>query len=96
MSVINLEVVKSYLRVTQDSDDGLLQMLLDGAESEAVKCMNRTGLPLTPEGLVEPNVVVGICILVKSQYDSDKPGDMDVFKSRAVSLFDYDRPVIGI
>jgi len=41
MSVIDLAVAKSYLDVIHDDDDEKLQMLLDGAEDEALQFMDR-------------------------------------------------------
>lgn len=45
MSVVVLADVKAHLRVTHTSDDGYLQQLLDGAESEALQFLDRDSLP---------------------------------------------------
>jgi hypothetical protein len=42
MSVIELADAKAFLDVIHSGDDGKLQMLLDGAEQEALDFMNRT------------------------------------------------------
>ena len=41
MSVIGLEQVKAFLDVTQDYDDVKIQMLIDAAEDEAKKYLDR-------------------------------------------------------
>lgn len=86
MSVIALATVKAYCRVTHSSDDGLLQDLLDGAEAEAMRFMNRSELPGSPYGLpedsssepdiaseasVSPDVVVAVALLVACEYEAD-------------------------
>jgi hypothetical protein len=48
MSVINLELVKQDLRVTHDSDNNLLQVLLNASEDEALRFLGRTELPTLP------------------------------------------------
>lgn len=49
MSIISLATVKAALRVTHSSDDALLQALIDGAEQEAMRYLNRTELPTLPQ-----------------------------------------------
>lgn len=53
MSAISLQDVRAYLRVTQQSDDVLLQLLLDDAEDEALEYLNRTTLPRKGETIRE-------------------------------------------
>lgn len=48
MSQITLEQAKRYLRVFHSADDDLLQDLIDGAEQEACRFLNRTNLPTLP------------------------------------------------
>lgn len=45
MSVVLLEEVKRFLRVTHNSDDFLLQQQLDDAENEALTFMDRDSMP---------------------------------------------------
>ena len=86
MSVIALATVKSYLRVTHTSDDALLEILLDGAEAEALRYMNRDELPglpyalpedsssepdITTEPDVAADVVVAVALLVACEYEAD-------------------------
>lgn len=49
MSVIAIEDVKRYLRVPHGYDDLLLQMLIDSAEEEAIRYLNRETLPRVGE-----------------------------------------------
>lgn len=86
MSVIALATVKSFLRVTHDSDDALLQTLLDGAEMEAMRFLNRSELPgaayslpedsssepdVDTETAVAADVVIAVAILVQMDYEAD-------------------------
>lgn len=48
MSQVTVEEVKRYLRVTQASDDVLLQELIDAAEQEICRYLNRSELPTLP------------------------------------------------
>ncbi len=48
MSFITLIDVKAALRVTHNSDDGLLQRLIDSAETECKRFTGRTELPTLP------------------------------------------------
>ena len=97
MSVIALATVKSYLRVTHTSDDTLLQTLLDGAEAEAMRYMNRTELPgapydlpedsstepdITTESAVFPDVVTGVCLLVMADYEA-APDERETLRKAA-------------
>jgi hypothetical protein len=48
MSAITLATLKSYLGVIGTGDDPLLQTLLDSAEQEACRFLNRENLPTLP------------------------------------------------
>jgi hypothetical protein len=48
MSYITVDQVKLDLRVTQNSDDALLQIYLDGAEDYVKRFLNRDELPTLP------------------------------------------------
>lgn len=110
MSVISLATVKAYIRVTQSSDDGLLQMLLDGAETEALRYMNRTELPgatytlpedsssepdITTEPEVAADVVVAVAMLTRLQYDSLDPDDAAKWRNVAERLLQPYRTEMG-
>lgn len=45
MSYVKVDQVKAYLRVIHNADDALLQVLIDGAEDEALQFMDRAELP---------------------------------------------------
>lgn len=49
MSVIQLSDVKALLRYTHDSDDAMLQNLINAAESELCRFLNRKQLPTLPQ-----------------------------------------------
>ncbi|OZI64614.1 head-tail connector protein [Bordetella genomosp. 4] len=81
MSVIPLATAKQFLDVIHGADDGKLQMLLDGAEEEAVQYMNRanfegpwTGFEPKPDATgaetLPPSVVVGILLLLQGVYQA--------------------------
>lgn len=97
MSVIALATVKAYCRVTHTGDDGLLQDLLDGAEAEAMRYMNRSELPgspydlpedsssepdVTSESSVFPDVVIAVALLVSCEYDA-APDDREKLRKAA-------------
>ena len=109
MSVIALATVKAYLRVTHTSDDGLLQSLLDGAEDEALRILNRSEFPTSDyslpedsssepdvdtETLIAPSVVVGVCLLVKVDYDA-APEEIEMLRKAAEIKLQPYRTEIG-
>lgn len=53
MSTVKIESVRAFLRVTHDSDDGLLQELIDGAEDEALHFLDRDLLPRRNEAAID-------------------------------------------
>jgi hypothetical protein len=48
MSQITLAEVKQYLRVIHSADNDLIQTLIDSAEDEACRFLNRENLPTLP------------------------------------------------
>jgi hypothetical protein len=48
MSQITLQETKKYLRVIHSADDDLIQTLIDSAEDEACRFLNRDNLPTLP------------------------------------------------
>ena len=104
MSVIALATVKQYLRVTHSLDDGLLQTLLEGAEAEAMRYMNRSELPglpydlpedsssepdITTETLVAPDVVIAVALLVACEYEAAPDERETLRKAAEVKLTPY-------
>jgi hypothetical protein len=89
--VIDLQVVKERLHVVHDSDDAALQQMLDAAEDEAVRYLNRSHLPTLPQDYptsegeeeepssddpVAPSVIEGVCLLVQAGYDAPTAAEM--------------------
>lgn len=48
MSAVTVEEIRAFLRIIHTDDDDLLQILIDGAEDEAKRFVNRTQLPTLP------------------------------------------------
>lgn len=110
MAVIALTTVKQYIRVTHNSDDALLGILLDGAEQEAMRYMNRSELPgvvyalpedsssepdITTEPAIAADVVVAVSMLVRLQYDALDPDDAMKWRRAAETLLQPYRTEIG-
>lgn len=77
MSTISIDIAKNYLDVIHSGDDAKLQMLLDGAEDEAMQFMNRTDLTewdsdlvIASEYSMPPGVMVGIVLLLQASYQA--------------------------
>jgi hypothetical protein len=107
--VIALASIKAYLRVTHSSDDTLLQMLLDGAEDEALRFMNRSEFPGLPYDLPEdsssepdidtetgiaPSVIVGVALLVACEYEA-APDERQALRAAAECKLQPYRTEIG-
>lgn len=106
MSAIDLAVIKRDLRVTHDADDVLLQELLDAAEVEARRFLDRDALPLMGEldseevssdaGLVEPDVRVAVTLLVRSKYDAATALEIGHLRQGAETLLMPYRQGLGV
>jgi len=110
VSVIALADVKAALRVIHSADDALLQNLLDSAEDEALRFLNRDQLPTLPldypeesssedipssEDPIAPSVFTAVVILVKIDYEA-APGEIETLRRAAeVKLQPY-RTQMGI
>lgn len=93
MSRIPLADAKAFLDVIHDADDAKLQMLLDGAEDEALQFMNRTRFGVDcdaddssapPEGeeSIPPSVKVGVLLLLQASYQAT-PDDAEKLRRAA-------------
>lgn len=95
MSVVSLAEAKAFLDVIHSGDDAKLQMLLNGAEAEALQFMNRTTFsgvcPLPGEtGMTEvedPDVIgdsarVAVLLLLQATYQST-PDDAEMLRRAA-------------
>ena len=77
MSVIDLQIAKSYLDIIHSADDVKLQLLLDGAEDEAAQFMNRSNLiewdsdiEIDSDYLMPKSVVIGVMLLLQGNYQA--------------------------
>lgn len=91
MSFIHLCDAKSFLYVIHSDDDIKLQLLLDGAEDESLKFMNREQFgSLTPADAdfatevenIPPSVRAGVYMLLQASYQSD-PEDQQTLREVA-------------
>lgn len=98
MSETSLDTVKNRLRVTHSLDDSALQQMLDAAEDEALRFLNRSLLPTLPvdypssegeeenpssDDPVAPSVTEAICLLVSASYDAHTPEAMMALRRAA-------------
>lgn len=105
MSTVTLEEVKRWCRVIHSADDDLLQDMIDQAEDEALRFLNRTQPPTLPldypsesssedvpssEDPVVPSWNKAVCLLVQATYETLKPDDQAKLRSNAETvLFPY-------
>ncbi len=103
--IINLEQVKPHLQLTHDLDDTRIQDLIDSAERECLNYLHRDTLPQVGETssesssysgeAIEPDVVNGIIVMVKADYDGD-PAQREDYRRAARSLWDPYRTGLGV
>lgn len=111
MSTITLATLKSYLRVIGTGDDDLLTTLLAGAEAEACRFLNRDELPTLPleypsdssseeipssEDPVAPDVVMGVALLVKADFEATTPQEVDGYRKAAETKLQPYRRAMGM
>lgn len=100
MSVIELATAKAFLDVIHSADDLKLQMLLDGAEDEAMRFMNRTHFaggcpdaddtetPTAPDAMPD-SVRVAVLLLLQASYQAT-PDDAEKLRRAAeIKLWPY-------
>jgi len=100
MSQVTVEEVKRYLRVTHASDDVLLQELIDAAEQEICRYLNRSELPTLPleypeeesseempssNDPVAPDVRIAVITLVKAEYEGQTPEEIARYREAAIN-----------
>lgn len=111
MSIVTVSEIKDYLRVIHSGDDALLQALIDAAEDEAVRFLNRTELPTLPLEYpssseteevpssgdeIAPSVRIAIYYWVQAKYEGTKPEDIAKLRTAGeVLLFPY-RAALGV
>lgn len=107
MSTVLLATVKSWLRVIHSSDDAFLQRLIDQAEDEALRFLDRTQAPTLPvdfpsdssseevpssDDPAAPSFEKGVCILVQAAYEQPDPDKAARMRQNAeVVLMPYRR-----
>lgn len=111
MSFVQLEDVKADLRIIHDDDDLLLQSLIDSAEQECMRFLNRSQLPTLPLEYpdecsseevpsdgdpVAPDVVRGIVLMVRSDYDEVDPLKRPQWRAAAEALWMPYRTGLGV
>ena len=111
MSQVDLDLVKADLRIIHDEDDLLLQQLIDSAEQECLRFLNRSQLPTLPleypadssseevpseDDPVAADVVRGICCMVRSDYDESDPEKRKGWRAAAESLWMPYRTGLGV
>jgi hypothetical protein len=108
-ALVSLQQFKAFVKVIGGSEDALLQMILDGAHSEALRFMNRKRFGVAcpvyeADGTVtEPaddeampaDVAVAIMLLAQSRYEAT-PGDHALYRRAAETLLMPLRCNIGV
>jgi len=91
VSTIPLEELKDFLNVTHASDDAKLRVLLNAAEDEALRFMNRTTFGEICEesslfdadtATIPDSVVTAVYFLVSAMYDA-QPDHFQIFRKAA-------------
>jgi hypothetical protein len=110
VSVVTVDEIRAFLRIIHTDDDVLLQTLIDGAEDEAKRFLNRTELATLPldypssssedvpssEDPIAPSVRIAIYYLVQSKYEGTKPDDIPKIRASAESLLMPYRTELGV
>lgn len=111
MSYVTIDQAKDFLRVIHTDDDSLIQSLLDAAEEEAKRFLNRSQLPTLPHDFPESSssedvpsdgdpvvadVQVAIMILVQARYEGDTPEHQAAMRRNAETLLMPYRVDIGV
>jgi len=99
VSYVELPIVRAWLRVIGTADDVLIQRLIDQAEDEAMRFLNRTmppTLPLEYDDPVAPSFEKAICILVQAAYEQPDPDKAAKMRDNAFALLWPYRAMIGV
>lgn len=107
MSIVTVAEVKAWCRVFHSADDALLQDLIDQAEDEALRFLNRTQAPTLPvddpsessseqipssDDPAAKSYNKAVCLLVQAAYEMPKPEDQAKMRMNAETvLFPYRR-----
>lgn len=106
MSAVSIESVKRDLRIIHNSDDVLLQELIDSAERECLQFLNIDALPGLEESsevssetvypVVEPDVARAIRLIVRGGYEETDITKLSAYRSAAESLLMPYREGLGV
>lgn len=100
MSVIDIEVAKSFLDVFHSEDDDKIQLLLDGAEDEALQIMDRKSFSelcecdssseeVESERVMPASVKVGVLFLLQASYQASPDDVPKIRRAAEIKLFPY-------
>lgn len=81
MAVLTLAEAKAFLDVIHDGDDAKLQLLLDGAEDEALRFLDREDASDWAAGAPD-SVKVGVLLLLQASYQA-APVEAAAFRQAA-------------
>lgn len=105
MSAVTIDDAKAYLRVQHDSDDTLLQRLLDAAEDQVLQYLGRDELPnlgelsgssSTSDGELAPSVFAGVMVIVQSHYEGADAAAIDAARTTMHALLAQYRIGLGV
>jgi len=111
VSFVDLATVKAWLRVIHSADDTMLQQLLDGAEDEALRFLNRTQPPTLPvdypseceseqvpssDDPIAPSFKKAVCILVQAAYEQTDPDKAERMRRNAETVLMPYRRGLGV
>jgi len=85
-----LAEVKAFLRVNHDEDDAMLTALMLSAEDELASYLGVSELPN------KPAVITSVCLLVRSNYETESPDDAARWRDVARNISHGYRVGIGI
>lgn len=85
--IISLAEAKDFLGVIHDSDDAKLTILLEGAEDEAMKFMDREDLvewdsDVSSTDPIPPSIKTGVLLLLQASYQA-QPSDIEILRKAA-------------
>ena len=105
MSAVSIDDAKAYLRVQHDSDDALLQRLLDAAEDQVCQYLGRDQLPnlgdvsgssSVSDGELAPSVFAGVLVVVQAHYEGADAAAIDAARTTMQALLAQYRIGLGV
>lgn len=100
MSLIDIELVKQDLRVSNYDDDALIQVLLDAAEDEALRFLGTSEFPYVmseyASEAIAPSIYAAVFLLVRAKYDETDPAQIGNFRQAAETLLMPYRENLGL